>query len=124
MDVLIYFIVRQVATRERRAAESTFWRRAYSDDSGDTDFWKRVKIGSNNAFWKRDQLKSFWKRLNHDVETVEGDPLQDNERFDFDSDEEALKRNYGKSTDITFGKQQRRGHESSQRRPEFNPTGW
>jgi hypothetical protein len=78
-----------------------------------------VKEGSNNAFWKRDQLQAFWKRLNHDIETVKTD-----DSYDMDSNDGILKRNYGKSTDVTFGKQQRRGHESSQRRPEFNPTGW
>jgi hypothetical protein len=86
------------------------------------EFWKRVKFEPNNAFWKRAQFQSFWKRLRN-ADALDDSSLQDTDH-DTESNEETSKRNYGGSTDVTFGKQQRRGHESSQRRPEFNPTGW
>jgi len=95
------------------------------EGENDDAFWKRDHYDTNNAFWKRTLPRSFWKRLGNDEIVGESDDGSMYVETDgLTNSNEVHKKSSDGSLGVAFGKQQRRGHVSSQRRPEFNPTGW
>jgi hypothetical protein len=131
----------QDATRGRReAGDNGFWKRSPGADSlndSPASFWKRRSShehapNSNAEFWKRSMHSpefgsSFAWKSDDGMSSSPKSAAEFWKRFNGIDDNNVIEESLDKRFDETVGdflSKQRRGDKSSQRRPEFNPTGW